>query len=56
MKKILLVFGTRPEAIKMAPLVKEFQKHSDKFDRNGDHVVELTRATYDFLNRQEGNL
>lgn len=31
MKKILLVFGTRPEAIKMAPLVKEFQKHSDKF-------------------------
>ena len=31
MKKILLVFGTRPEAIKMAPLVKEFQKHPDKF-------------------------
>lgn len=27
MKKVLLVFGTRPEAIKMAPLVKEFQKH-----------------------------
>ena len=26
MKKILLAFGTRPEAIKMAPLVKEFQK------------------------------
>ena len=32
MKKILLVFGTRPEAIKMAPLVKEFQKHPDQFD------------------------
>ena len=32
MKKILLIFGTRPEAIKMAPLVKEFQKHSDKFE------------------------
>lgn len=31
MKKILLVFGTRPEAIKMAPLVKEFQKYPDKF-------------------------
>lgn len=31
MKKIMLVFGTRPEAIKMAPLVKEFQKHLDKF-------------------------
>ena len=31
-RKILIVFGTRPEAIKMAPLVKEFQKHTDKFD------------------------
>lgn len=30
MKKILFVFGTRPEAIKMAPLVIEFQKHSDE--------------------------
>lgn len=28
----MLVFGTRPEAIKMAPLVKEFQKHSEDFD------------------------
>ena len=27
----MLVFGTRPEAIKMAPLVKEFQKYQDKF-------------------------
>jgi UDP-N-acetylglucosamine 2-epimerase (non-hydrolysing) len=32
MKKILLVFGTRPEAIKMAPLVKEFQKHTSDFE------------------------
>lgn len=31
MKKILLTFGTRPEAIKMAPLVKELQKYPDKF-------------------------
>ena len=31
-KKILLIFGTRPEAIKMAPLVKEFQKYSEVFD------------------------
>ena len=31
MKKIMLVFGTRPEAIKMAPLVKEFQKNINKF-------------------------
>ncbi len=33
MKKILLVFGTRPEAIKMAPLVKEFEKHLSEFER-----------------------
>lgn len=31
MKKIMLVFGTRPEAIKMAPLVKEFQKYTEVF-------------------------
>ena len=30
MKTVLLVFGTRPEAIKMAPLVKEFQNNSDR--------------------------
>lgn len=28
-KTIMLVFGTRPEAIKMSPLVKEFQKHTE---------------------------
>ncbi len=28
----MLVFGTRPEAIKMCPLVKEFQKHPDEFE------------------------
>ncbi len=32
MKKIMLVFGTRPEAIKMAPLVKEFQKYPELYD------------------------
>ena len=32
MKKVMLVFGTRPEAIKMAPLVKEFQKHTEDFE------------------------
>ena len=32
MKKIMLVFGTRPEAIKMCPLVKEFQKYPDEFE------------------------
>ncbi len=32
MKKILLIFGTRPEAIKMAPLFKEFQNYQGDFD------------------------
>ncbi len=32
MKKVMLVFGTRPEAIKMCPLVKEFQKRADEFE------------------------
>ena len=31
-KKVMLVFGTRPEAIKMCPLVKEFQKRTDEFE------------------------
>lgn len=32
MKKVMLVFGTRPEAIKMCPLVKEFQKYPKEFE------------------------
>ena len=32
MKKVMLVFGTRPEAIKMAPLVLEFKKYPELFD------------------------
>lgn len=32
MKKVMLVFGTRPEAIKMCPLVKEFQKYPTDFE------------------------
>lgn len=58
MKKIMLVFGTRPEAIKMAPLVKEFQKHSDLFRTivcvTGQHrqmldqVLELFGITPDY--------
>lgn len=31
-KKNLIVFGTRPEAIKMAPLIKAFEKHQDTFE------------------------
>lgn len=32
MKRVMLVFGTRPEAIKMCPLVKEFQKYPNDFE------------------------
>ena len=32
MKKVLLVFGTRPEAIKMCPVVNELKKHPESFD------------------------
>ena len=34
MKKVMLIFGTRPEAIKMCPLVKEFQKDTINFEYN----------------------
>lgn len=54
----MLVFGTRPEAIKMAPLVKEFQKHLDSFQTivcvTGQHrqmldqVLELFEITPDY--------
>lgn len=58
MQKIMLVFGTRPEAIKMAPLVKEFQKNSEHFQTivcvTGQHrqmldqVLELFEITPDY--------
>ena len=58
MKKVMLVFGTRPEAIKMAPLVKEFQKHPDTFKTivsvTGQHrqmldqVLQLFEITPDY--------
>lgn len=57
-KKVMLVFGTRPEAIKMAPLVKEFQKHPDMFQTivcvTGQHremldqVLKIFEITPDF--------
>ena len=53
MRKILLIFGTRPEAIKMAPLIKEFQKYSNKFVTNvcvtGQHR-EMLDQVLDFFN------
>ncbi|MDR0584694.1 MAG: UDP-N-acetylglucosamine 2-epimerase (non-hydrolyzing), partial [Treponema sp.] len=46
--KILIVFGTRPEAIKMAPVVKAFQKRPDKFDTKvcvtGQHRLMLDQV------------
>lgn len=58
MKSVMLVFGTRPEAIKMAPLVKEFQKHPEDFKTivcvTGQHremldqVLQLFEITPDY--------
>ena len=39
MKKIMLVFGTRPEAIKMAPLVKAFQEKTDYFETTVEKIA-----------------
>lgn len=54
----MLVFGTRPEAIKMAPLVKEFEKHPEEFETivcvTGQHrqmldqVLDLFEITPDY--------
>ena len=48
----MLVFGTRPEAIKMCPLVKEFQKHADKFETivcvTGQHREMLDQVLHIF--------
>ena len=48
----MLVFGTRPEAIKMAPLVKEFQKYSDEFQTivcvTGQHREMLDQVLHIF--------
>lgn len=46
-KIVMLVFGTRPEAIKMCPLVKEFQKHKDEFKT----VVCVTGQHREMLNQ-----
>ena len=52
MKKVMLVFGTRPEAIKMCPLVKEFQKREDEFETivcvTGQHREMLDQVLHIF--------
>ena len=53
MKKVMLVFGTRPEAIKMAPLVKEFQARASEFETivcvTGQHreMLELVLSLFE---------
>lgn len=52
MQKVLLVFGTRPEAIKMAPLVKQFQKDTEHFETvvcvTGQHREMLDQVLHIF--------
>ncbi|GAA3777069.1 UDP-N-acetylglucosamine 2-epimerase (non-hydrolyzing) [Corallibacter vietnamensis] len=66
MKKNLIIFGTRPEAIKMAPLVKEFQRHTENFETKVcitaqhremlDQVLDFFEITPDFdLNLMKPN-
>lgn len=66
MKRLLLVFGTRPEAIKMAPLVNAFKKQADQFETKvcvtGQHremldqVLELFQIVPDYdLNIMKSN-
>ncbi len=60
MKKVMLVFGTRPEAIKMAPLVKEFQKYPDTFQTTvcvtGQHREMLDQVLHIFGIRPDYDL
>lgn len=48
----MLVFGTRPEAIKMRPLVKEFQKYPEEFESivcvTGQHLEMLDQVLHIF--------
>lgn len=46
-KKIMLVFGTRPEAVKMAPLVKELEKYPERFET----VVVITAQHREMLDQ-----
>lgn len=60
MKKVMLVFGTRPEAIKMAPLVKEFRKYPDTFQTTvcvtGQHREMLDQVLHIFGIRPDYDL
>ena len=50
MKKVMLVFGTRPEAIKMCPLVNELKKRADDEKQRADDMTKVAitlRADFD---------
>jgi len=51
-QKIMFIFGTRPEAIKVAPLIKEFQKNLENFDvctiSTGQHKEMLDQVVHFF--------
>lgn len=62
MQKILFIYGTRPEAIKMAPLIKEFQKNSDCFNvkicLTGQHrqMLDQINAFFDIVSDCDLNI
>ena len=45
MRKVLLVFGTRPEAIKMAPLVMELQKQKERIETVVLSLIHISEPT-----------
>ena len=52
-KNILVVFGTRPEVIKLAPVILELKKHSDKYNVivcNTEQQKELSNQTLSYFN------
>jgi len=58
MKKVLLVFGTRPEAIKMAPLVKTLEKESSiesKVCVTAQYRVDAPNTVFDFCGMTNHN-
>lgn len=60
MKKLLFVFGTRPEAIKMAPIVQESKRHPNEFDvkvcLTGQHKEMLEQVMEFFQLKEDYNL
>jgi UDP-N-acetylglucosamine 2-epimerase (non-hydrolysing) len=59
-KKLLFIFGTRPEAIKMAPIIQEAKKHSNEFEvkvcLTGQHKEMLQQVMQFFQLKDDYNL